>query len=463
MRRFLSIWLVFIVVAVFAAAILISLPLASHSAEQTAQQDLNALLDAAFALMDSAGQDADAVATVSENNILAKARATARFLTHDDALLQTDALVSLCEMLEVSAIDVTDYAGTVIASSVAGHIGRNLVEESATAWTSQVLEGEQVERTQVDATDNALLWGCVPRTDTEGFVLLQSLDAAILTAWESTNPELVLREFSFINDELELADASGDDAAYIANGRYYVRRTHTLVGQRRGEISLVASRSLGSVYVVRNVVLLVLSIIAIISTLCALVIQLYLLRRSRGRSRIALQQRPQLPMDPSETDLLFDASQSDQRSLPAFLRVPANNAPSNHDAAAATDETDALTTEVEDAQSSPPNWRQRLAALLERVKGQGKIFELVTIEPATEDAPEEEPPAENTPPQDVVHTDTPLPQPPLLETAEPLTPTLTTTSTTATDLHASPRKVGKKTRQAAQNDGVEEVFDQIFD
>lgn len=306
MRRFLSTWLALIVVAVFALSMLLCSLVFTRSAEQTAQADLNALLDAAFVQFNAVGADAEAVSEVSKTNVLAKARAVARFLAHDDALLQTDALVSLCELLAVAAIDVTDYDGVVVASSVVGRIGRNLTAEPASAWTREVLSGEGVERTRVDATDQALLWGCVPRTDTEGFVLVQSLDAAILSAYASTAPELVLNEFSFVNDTLSIAATPGDDAAYLEGDRYCVRRTQTVAGTY-GELTLIAARAQGAVYVLRNVVLLVLCIIGLFAVGCALVVQVALLRRRKVRSHIAFDQRPRLPASLSDEDPLDEA------------------------------------------------------------------------------------------------------------------------------------------------------------
>ena len=392
MKRFLSTWLGFLVIAVFALAMLVAALLLTRSAERAASADLNALLDAAFAQFDSVGADAEAVATVSENNVLAKARAVARFLAHDDALLQTDALVTMCELLAVSAIDVTDYTGLVVASSVAGRIGRNLVSERGTAWTSEVLDGESVERTRVDDTDQALLWGCVPRTDTEGFVLVQSLDAAILTAYASTEPELVLREFSFINDALEIVAAPASDGAYIADGQYCVQRTQSVSGEQ-GELTLLASRRLGSVYMLRNAVLFVLSVVALISLICALTIQMFLLRRSRSRSHIAFKRRPRLPANLAEGDSLPEAGETlllKQMDASAPEHGGAAEASLTPDAGESAADASGLKPDAPETSAPlPPAPIRAIRSFFNR-QARGphqKIFEIVTIEPGGDDAP----------------------------------------------------------------------------
>ncbi len=399
MRRFLTNWLVFVVIAVFASAMLVAAPLLTRSAQQAVYADLNALLDAAFAQFDAVGADAEAVATVSENNVLAKARAVARFLAHDDALLQTDALVTMCELLAVSAVDVTDYTGLVVASSVAGRIGRNLAEEHGTAWTSEVLDGESVERTRVDDADQALLWGCVPRTDTEGFVLVQSLDAAILTAYASTEPELVLREFSFINDELELVTAPAFSGGYSDGERYFVQRTQTVSGGQ-GELTLLASRSLGSVYLLRNAVLLVLSMVALVSLICALVIQVLLLRRHRSRSPIAFRQRPQPPASPAGDAPLSEDGEAlllerADASAPTHGGAPVAPVAGEPAADAPGLETDAPGAETggtdapEPGTPVPPAPIRAIRSFFNR-QARGphqRIFEIITIEPGGDDAP----------------------------------------------------------------------------
>ena len=374
MRRFLSTWLALIVIAVFALSLLVCAPLLTRSAEQTARSDLNALLDAAFAQFNATGEDAEAVSDVSESGILAKARAVARLLAHDDALLQTDALVSLCELLEVAAIDVTDYTGEVAASSVVGRIGRDLTTEAGTAWTKEVLDGEAIERTRVDDVDKALLWGCVPRSDTEGFILVQSLDVAILAANASVNPELVLSEFSFINDELAVADDDGTDGAYLANERYYVRRTQVVAGEY-GELTLLASRSLRSVYVLRNAVLLVLCVIGLISIACALAVQVLLLRRRIARSHISFNQKPLLPEDLASEEPLSEAEA-------ALLLIEPADSPDEADAPEPALEL--LAAEVAAPLAPAQKPRKNRAR-----KPRKKIFELIAVEETDdESAPE---------------------------------------------------------------------------
>ena len=279
MRRFLARWLVWIVILVFAAALLFTYPALTTLTESSAEQDLAMLLDAAFTRLTLMQSNEEAVSASSNGNVLAKARAIDRFVSHDDTLMQTDALVTLGELLSLSAIDVTDAAGEVVASSIAGHIGRNVLEDDATAWTSEVAQGEGVEKTHIDEENHALLTGCVPRTDTDGLVLVQTLDIPILNAEAAAEPEQVLRDMSFIRDEITVPETTGEDLTYYDANNLYVRRT-------RDNVTFVASRSLAQVHLLRSAVMLCEAIGMLACVVFSAVLQILLFKRERDKIRL---------------------------------------------------------------------------------------------------------------------------------------------------------------------------------
>jgi hypothetical protein len=268
MRRFFSVWLVWIVVVVFAIAILASYIPLTRQAEMTARDDLTMLNNAAFIQLDKAQGNVDAAMEAAGANLVSKGRAIARFLAHDDSLLQTDALKALCDMLEITSIDVTDGEGVVTASSVIEDVGLSLATDARTPCVAEAL-ADDTELVKQDASNSALLMGCVPRSDTEGVVLLQTQDASVKEAKAQAEPGTVLAGMSFVNDLINVATEEGIDGAYMLDGYYCVRSTQK-------NISVVAARTLGSVYLIRNAVLLALSVFALLSIVAALIIQLLL-------------------------------------------------------------------------------------------------------------------------------------------------------------------------------------------
>ena len=315
MRKFFSVWLILLVIVVFAVVLCVSYPVLTSAAQQNALDDLSVLLDAAFTRISLAESSAESVSDAANDNVLSKARAIDRFLAHDDALLETDALVVLCDLLNVSSIDVTDMDGAIVASSVAGRIGRSLVEDNKTKWTREVLEGENLSRTLVDSANAALLSGCVSRTDTEGLIYIQSLDVSIMEASTAASPEQVLLDMSFIKDTLSVADAEDGDKAYLTDDAYNVRRTEN-------GVSLVASRPLAQVYSARSAVLLVEAIGFLLCMLFAAVIQSLLIKKRLSSRKAALPALPegmevaQLPLGET-TDAIVAAEAPDEPEAPA--------------------------------------------------------------------------------------------------------------------------------------------------
>lgn len=273
MRRFFSVWLVWLVVLVFGLAIIISYFILTGSSEAAAKADLTTLTDAAFIQLDMANQSAASAVNAADSNLITKGRAIERFLAHDDTLLTGDALQSLCDMLEIASVDVADGEGVVTASSIPGNIGTNLVTDANISWIQDTLDNN-TEQVHPDGGNASLLLGVVPRTDIDGLLLIQVQDASVKEARAAADPETVLSRMSFINDDLSVATAAGTDGAYIMDGFYCVRST-------RSGVSVIASRLLSSVYLLRNSILLALAIFMLASLLAAMLIQVLLVGGGR--------------------------------------------------------------------------------------------------------------------------------------------------------------------------------------
>lgn len=376
MRKFFSVWLILLVIIAFVAALLISYPVLTSAAQQTASDDLNVLLDAAFTRIALAKDSAQAVIDASDSNVLSKARAVDRFLAHDDGLLATDALLSLCDLLNVSSVDVTDMDGSIVASSTEARIGRSLVDDSATAWTKEVLDGENLSRTLSDKDNPALLAGCVSRTDTEGLVYIQSLDVAILEAMTAASPEQVLLDMSFVKDTLAVTDADG--AFDMDESGYIVTRT-------QDGVTLSAMRPLSQVYAERSAVLFVEAVGFLLCMLFAAVIQSMLIKkRLEGRGAPASAPGEDALLLPDDATPLLPEGEADENAQvlpePEPETEPEPAAPASAaepGEAAAQSERDDAAVEAAFAEAAPAGTRARRARR-ER-KPRKKIFEFVDI------------------------------------------------------------------------------------
>ena len=153
MVRFLRKWLVPLLAALLLIGIAIAFIPFSQQMEKRAQSELTLLMDRAFARIKASEELADPVIAAEEENLLSKAKAVSRFLTHDDALLAGDALTALCEQLSIDRIDVANAEGTLIASSDAASIGTALGTQDAYKWTMKAADDPTAELTQQDATD----------------------------------------------------------------------------------------------------------------------------------------------------------------------------------------------------------------------------------------------------------------------------------------------------------------------
>lgn len=269
MRKFLSAWLIWIILAMFAVAIVVAYVPMTKSAEQAAIADLTALIDAAFAKMDAAGEDVKLVEEASRATAMSKARAVTRFIEHDDALLNTDALQALCAQLGMERVDVADYEGTLVASSDAARVGAMLFTDARYDWMQRAVADPAEEVSQLDAADASLVYACVPRTDTDGAgcVLVACRDEAAAMLVRLASPERVMADMSFIKDAVVIDQSDAPDGAVTDGGVLSVKKT---VDGR----SVVAMRALSTVYTVRNVVVFVCTIVALIAVAAAILMRI---------------------------------------------------------------------------------------------------------------------------------------------------------------------------------------------
>ena len=108
MVRFLRKWLVPLLAVLMLIGIAIAFVPFSRQMETRAKSELTLLMDRAFARITAASEQADPMIDAEKESLLSKGAAVSRILTHDDALLASDALKALCEQLSVDRIDIAN-------------------------------------------------------------------------------------------------------------------------------------------------------------------------------------------------------------------------------------------------------------------------------------------------------------------------------------------------------------------
>ncbi len=245
MTRFLRVWLVPILAALMLVGFAAAMVPLSQREEACARTELSSLLDAAFLRLEQQQERAEPAAEAAAENLVCKAAAVARFLAHDDALLDTDALIVLCEQLSVDRIDVADADGALIASSEEDRIGLALSAEEEFAWTLGVIEDPTQQLTQTDGTTKSLLYACVPRTDIEGYVLVSRNDPSVAEALADEDVDTLASTIAFGSDLLFETDQEGTDGFFHESGSLCLRRTED-------GVTLIAAREDSDIYAVRN-------------------------------------------------------------------------------------------------------------------------------------------------------------------------------------------------------------------
>lgn len=264
MKRFLQNWLIpILIVLMLVGAVCVFLPFAKRQ-EQKARLALDALVENAFARMESM-QDAGAPGVeAAQENLTDQARAVSRLLAHDDALLASDALSAMCAQLGFAQIDVCGMEGILIASSDASRVELAIGEDPAYAWTKRVLDNPQETASITDADTVGLLHACAAREDAEGFVLVSKQDAYAASLMSQADAGSVTADMAYGDDLLFETHAGEPDGYFTAEGNLCLRKT-------RNGVSLIAARPLHEVHLGRSVALLVFAACAVGALICALV------------------------------------------------------------------------------------------------------------------------------------------------------------------------------------------------
>lgn len=269
MVRFLRNWLVWILAGMMLAGIAIAFIPLSKREETRATNELSLLLDRAFRAIDEGKAYADPVVKAEEENLVDKAHAIVRFLEHDDTLLAADALAAFCEQLAVDRIDVANLQGELIASSDASRVGLALGKEEAFAWTMEAADDPTAALKHTDENDRSLLYACAGRTEIDGFVLLTRDDPFVDAALEKFGTDALLGELPYNGDLVFEATAGGTDGSFCDAGSLCLRKT-------QDGVTLIAARSTGDVYRMRNAALATIAVVLICLVICG--VAAYLLR-----------------------------------------------------------------------------------------------------------------------------------------------------------------------------------------
>jgi cbb3-type cytochrome oxidase subunit 3 len=295
MVRFLRNWLVWILAGMMLAGIAIAFIPLSKREETRATNELALLLDRAFRAIDEGKAYADPVVEAEEENLINKAHAIVRFLEHDDTLLATDALAAFCEQLGVDRIDVANLQGELIASSDASRVGLLLGKEEAFAWTMEAADDPIAALKHADENDRSLLYACVGRTEIDGFVLLTRDDPFVDAALEKFGTEVLLGELPYNGDLVFEATAGGADGSFYDVGSLCLRKT-------QDGVTLIAARSTGDVFRMRNTALAAIAVMMICLVICG--VAAYLLRLE-----------PVVELEEASSEREDDASHGEQEAL----------------------------------------------------------------------------------------------------------------------------------------------------
>lgn len=245
MVRFLRKWLVFILAGLLLIGIALAFVPISRYMQTRAESELTLLMDRAVARINAGGHAADPVIAAEEENLLSKAKAVGRFITHDDTLLATDALTALCEQLSIDRIDVADVDGNLIASSEGARIGLSLAADATLKWTMVAADDAEAALVQADEAKPSVLYACVGRSDIEGFVLLTRDDSYVASAMAQASKETLLSDLPYGGDVLFQAAETGEDGFFNESGNLCLRHTEN-------GVTLIAARPLAEVFAIRN-------------------------------------------------------------------------------------------------------------------------------------------------------------------------------------------------------------------
>lgn len=306
MVGFLRKWLVLLLAGLLLIGIAIAFIPFSRHMESRAESELKLLMDRAFARIEAGDQLADPMIAAQEENLLSKAAAVSRILTHDDSLLASDALAALCEQLTIDRIDVADVEGNITASSDAARIGIPIGQQPEFTWTMSAAADATAQLTQQDASNPMVLYACVGRSDIEGFVLLTREDTNVRDALALSGAESITSDMPYGGDVLFPAEA-GPDGFFYESGNLCLRQT-------KGDVTLIAARPTTEVYAVRTAAILAFGVAFACIMICG--VAAYLLRLepvSTEEEETEEQQEALPPEEEPQAELLAEPEQPRER------------------------------------------------------------------------------------------------------------------------------------------------------
>ncbi len=269
MIRFLRLWLVPVLALMMLVGIAISFVPITQRAQERAESELTTLITRGFMRIGDGAHSADNLIAAQKDGLLSKAAAVARFLAHDDTLLDGDALNALCVQLSVDRIDVADAQGTLIASSDAERVDLPLGAQDAFSWTMAAADDTTAALAQADEESPSVLYACVGRQDIGGFVLLTRDDPYTADSLAQPNVEALISGLTYAEDVLFQSDAAGGDGFFRESGNLCLRKT-------QDGVTLIAARPTSQIFAVRNAMLLAFSVSLACIVICG--VAAYLLR-----------------------------------------------------------------------------------------------------------------------------------------------------------------------------------------
>lgn len=302
-RSFVRLWAPLIAALIFAAAFLAAHFTMNPSETAKATGELNALMDMAEAR--AAAQNAgDERETAADEAAIHKARTMERFLAHDDTLLQTDALLVLCELTGAERVAVLDGEGGVIAASDASLLGQSFAADADMAWCMALLLDGAQPAASADGADGRMAGA--PRTDIDGVVLIWSREAVLNDAAGADGMRGAVENLAVEPDALKLVETAGENGVFEQDNMLYVQRAE-------GEVTLIASRPLAEVHAVQNAVLTCLAVFAAL-TLALLFIWQFI--PARGGDEPAAEEPADEMAEEAEPPLALEAPKRKKRRRP---------------------------------------------------------------------------------------------------------------------------------------------------
>ena len=264
-KSFMRLWAPLIAALFFGVAFLGTHMALNAREKAKAEGELNALLDMAETRAAENTQRLETLREAADQNAIHKARTIERFLAHDDTLLQTDALVVLAELLDLSGIAVVDGLGSVTAASDAGRIGADYAADANMSWVMPLLEDGAAPGAKDEGSERI---AGTQRTDIDGLVLVWNEDALLKDALNQADLRTAVTNLAVAPDQIKLVETTGENGTFEQDGMLYVQRSLE-------EVAIIAWRPLSEVYAVQNAVLIAIAVFAVLTILTLFIWQAF--------------------------------------------------------------------------------------------------------------------------------------------------------------------------------------------